>query len=279
MGLDYGIASTSEKLKPAEHEASALLHFALDSGISLIDTARAYGESERIIGRALNGRRSEFILLSKIRPGTREDVRRQAEESLRDLQSEVIDMMMIHAGAEQVLTDEETTVELQRQRELGRIRFIGASVYGPDAALAAIDSGWFDCLEIAYSVLDRRPERGVLEAARRADIGIIARSVLLKGALTARCKLLPETLASLKQCVRQLAAVAGSIDRLPGLAYRYVLGNEPPHSVLAGTSSLKELTECMAYAREGPLSAQQLDAIRAVQLDDDRWANPGNWPT
>ena len=62
IGMDYGIASP----RPDEKEAVRLLHRALDLGINFIDTARVYGESEAIIGRAIAERRKEFVLVSKV---------------------------------------------------------------------------------------------------------------------------------------------------------------------------------------------------------------------
>jgi aryl-alcohol dehydrogenase-like predicted oxidoreductase len=277
LGLDYGIAAPGETLKPDEREASEFLHFALDSGINLVDTARAYGESEQIVGKALRSRRTEFILLSKIRSGPGDQVRRHVYESLARLQTDVIDVMMIHCLADEITPDSETVGALLDLKKSGSIRFIGASVYGSAAAMAAIECGWFDCLEIAYNLLDRRPENGVLEAAHRADIGIIARSVLLKGALSERYKHLPEGLRELKDCVEKLAEAAGSLSSLPGMAYRYVLGHEPPHSVLVGTARRKEVNACVDYARKGALTSDQNRAIRGVSLTDDRWLNPGNW--
>src|SRR5215472_2980852 len=66
IGMAYGIAEDGESPPPDEAEASKLLHGALDFGVNLIDTARAYGESETIIGRALRDRRKEFFLVSKV---------------------------------------------------------------------------------------------------------------------------------------------------------------------------------------------------------------------
>src|SRR5260370_13235714 len=83
LGIDYGIAAGGEILRPAADEAARLLHRALDLGINLIDTARAYGESEDIIGRALEARRSEFHLVSKVQtfPGLAPDERRDPMEA------------------------------------------------------------------------------------------------------------------------------------------------------------------------------------------------------
>lgn len=279
LGLEYGIGSAGERLRPDEDEAAALLRCALEHGVNLIDTARAYGDSEAIIGRALRGRRGEFYLISKTpsQPGRPDEVARLVETSLRELQTSYLDVLMVHCRADEMLPDDGTLEAIERLREQGKVRFTGASVYPPEAAMACIRSGRFDCLEIACNMLDRRPEREVLAAASARDIGIVARSVLLKGALTARCRLLPHELDALRAAAEALAGIAGSIGRLPALAYRYVLSLEPPHTLLAGTARREELLACIGYAASGPLTAAELAAVRRIDCGE-RWLNPANWP-
>ncbi len=67
LGLDYGIAMPGEFGRPPIEEAIRLVHAAIDSGITLIDTARAYGESEAVLGQALRGRREQVVLATKVR--------------------------------------------------------------------------------------------------------------------------------------------------------------------------------------------------------------------
>ena len=262
-------------------DARELLHFALDRGINLIDTARAYGDAERIIGEALRKRRHEYVLVSKVlpKPGCPAEVTSQVDTSLAALQTDHIDVMMIHSRADQIELDDETFEQLDKSRQQGKIRFIGSSVYGPDAAEAAVASTRFDCIEVGYNLIDRRVEDDLLALAESMDVGVIARSVLLKGALSERCLLLPDTLASLKECIRRLAQVAGSTSQLPALAYRYVGCRPLPHSALIGTASHAEIDACIAYMKLGPLSAEEIQAIRSVRLEDERWLNPGNWPS
>ena len=280
IGLDYGISEHGEARRPTEQDAHDLLHFAVDHGINLIDTARAYGDAEAIIGRALKNRRSEYILASKVmpRPEAPSLVRTQLEESLAALQTDHVDIMMIHSRAEQIEPDTETLALIAQAQRDGLVRFIGTSVYGPDAAARAIECGWFDCVEVGYNALDRRIESRVLDLAERRDVGVIARSVLLKGALSERYTFLPESLAPLKHCVSELASIAGSVQKLPELAYRYVCNRPVPHSALAGTASRAELAACISYLESGPLSADQISAIQSVRLEDETLMNPGNWP-
>lgn len=278
LGLDYGIGGDR---RPSEQSACELLHFALDCGINLIDTARAYGDAERIIGRALKGRRSEYVLVSKAMP-TPEDplhVKHQVEESLAQLQTDHVDVMMVHCRGEQAFADEATVDTLERLRQEGKIRFLGASVYGPEGMKAAVESGWCDCVQVGYSALDRRIEAHALPLAIEKDIGVIARSVLLKGALSERYVELPAALDALKRSIEQLAGIAGSVARLPELAYRYVWSQPAPQSALIGTARRNEIEDCIRYLERGPLSPDEMQAIQQVQVAEKRWLNPGNWPS
>jgi aryl-alcohol dehydrogenase-like predicted oxidoreductase len=289
IGMAYGIAAEGERQPPDESEASKMLHLALDLGVNLIDTARAYGQSEAIIGRVLRERRSEFVLVSKVlsyhdqklsSAELREKITSSVHESLRLLQTDFIDVMMIHSAPVEVIDHGEALSVLQELKQAGHIRTIGASVYGEEAALAAIADGGYDCLQIAYNLLDRRPESRLFEAADRNDVGLVARSVLLKGALTERAQLLPDALIDLKRRVGAMHELATREKAsLPELAYRYVLSQPLPQSALVGASSSEELEQAIHFADRAPLSRELIEEIRAVPMPDAFYLNPGNWPT
>ena len=313
IGMDYGIQENGTAQKPDEREAVLLLNRALDLGVNLIDTARAYGQSEEIIGRALMGRRREYFLCSKVlakRGTVKQDVVDSLEQSLRLLKTDVIDIYMIHSATLDVIEDGGVADILNELRESGKFRFTGASIYGEDAALAAIASGSFeghaqdgrgikhpaegasefpsslaarsralcafDCLQIAHSALDRRPEARVLAAAQQANIGLMARSVLLKGVLTPRYHHLPETLSPLKDAARKLESLCDM--PLPELAYRYVLSRAQPHTALVGASGIHELEAAVLFAEKGPLPEDLIAKVQAVQLADETLLNPATWP-
>jgi 1-deoxyxylulose-5-phosphate synthase len=287
LGLDYGIRPVGQDARPEEAAAAALLNRALDAGINYIDTARAYGTSEQVIGRALHGRRGEYLLASKVSSFSKEQLPPQAlrervaasvEESLRALRTGTIDVMMVHSAAADALGPNPVWEALQKKRSAGDIRFVGASVYGEAAALEAMNTG-YDCLQIAYSVLDRRPEARVLREAAARDVGIVVRSVLLKGALTHRYRDLPEAMHSLKRAVEQMiAASSGEVESLPELAYRYVLAHSSAHTALVGTARVEEMDAAIGYASRGPLSDALVERIRELSAGDERWLNPANWP-
>src|SRR5206468_4280804 len=147
IGMPYGIARDGVAPPPDEAEASKLLHCALDLGVNLIDTARAYGESEAIIGRALRDRRKEFFLVSKVLSyhdqnldcaALRERITSSVHQSLALLQTDCVDVMMIHSAPVEAIKGGEALSILKKLKQQGHIRAVGASVYGEEAALAAI---------------------------------------------------------------------------------------------------------------------------------------------
>ena len=106
LGLDYGIRPTGADARPDEAAAARLLHRALDLGINYIDTARGYGASEQIIGRALRRRRAECVLATKVSTFHEEGLSGEplkqrliasVHESLAALATETIDIMMLHS--------------------------------------------------------------------------------------------------------------------------------------------------------------------------------------
>jgi 1-deoxyxylulose-5-phosphate synthase len=271
LGLDYGIGP--EARKPGESEAARILHRSLDLGINFIDTARAYGDAEAIVGRVLAGRRREFVLCTKAMPG--DDAVESVERSLRELQTDMLDIVMIHCRAGELEPPVDVAAGLERCREAGKLRFTGASVYGEAAALAAIEAG-FDCLQIAMNVLDRRMEARVLPEASRKNVGIVARSVLLKGVLSPRVVELPLELAPLKDAAMRLGA---PLAELPELAYRYLLAQNPPHTLLVGAGRVEEMEAAVRFASLGPLPAAQCEALRRdVAMLEDRFLTPAYWP-
>ena len=281
LGLDYGIPIQGSKRKPGAQDAMLILQSALDMGVRLIDTARTYGESEEIIGKAIGHRRREYVLASKVMPfpAEPERVRESVKKSLRALQTDVIDLMQIHCSVTDKLPDPSTTEALLQLKRSGEIRHLGASVYGEEAGLAAMATGHFDCLQVAYNALDRRPRNALLPIAAKTRMGILARSVLMKGALTERVDQLPEEFVSLRMAVRELERLAADeVECLPELAYRYALSEPAIDSVLAGVTSIRELEQSLRWADRGPLSPQLLDRIRVLPMLPEQILTPAYWP-
>ena len=286
LGLDYGIAGAGDHRRPDEAAAATLLNHALDIGVTFIDTARMYGEAEAIIGRAIGHRRSEYFLASKVATPAalrgaeaREHVRRSIETSLTALGTDHIDLMYSHSATVDEIAQGDVYAALDEARQAGKVRAVGASTYGEAAPLAAVKHGGYDCIQVAYNLLDRALEVEFLPAAQAANIGVVARSVLLKGALTHRYAYLPEVLADLRAASAHAQALAaGAGLSLPEAAYRYVLAHPAISSALVGTARTDELAETVGWAEAAPLPAGLLAALRQITLADPRQLSPANWP-
>lgn len=287
LGMEYGIADGRPLRAPSREEAARVLNQALDSGINYIDTARAYRASEDVIGWALKSRRSEYVLASKVtiqggpkgRGALREQMTASLEQSLRALQTSVIDVMQLHSVSAEHLRRGEGADVLQDFKKAGCIRFLGVTTYGEEAALAALEDGRFDCIQIAYNVLDREPENQVLPLAKAKDVGVVIRSVLLKGALTHRYRFLPAGLEDLKSAVEKLMAIVGEPEwSLPEFAYRFVLAHPSVSTALVGTASPVELNATVRYGAEGPPSPSWQAKARQVTVHDRQQLSPVNWP-
>ena len=160
------------------------------------------------------------------------------------------------------------------------MRFLGASVYGEANALAVIESGHFDVLQIPFNVLDQRMADAVLPAADAAGVGIVVRSAVLKGALTPKARYLPGPLERLRTAAERARdrLANGSWDDLPKAATRFCLSFPVVSSVLTGAKTAAELEAALQAEAEGPLNDAVLEAAAALGLDEEELLNPSYWP-
>jgi 1-deoxyxylulose-5-phosphate synthase len=291
LGLDYGIHAPGHFGRPPEEEAIRLVHAAMDAGINLIDTARAYGGSERVLGRALQDRRQQVVLATKMRTqrddGTTpsgEELRRQMldslDTSLRELQTDWVDIWQIHNLDQPLLAQIEGLVGIFNEvRGVGKVRWVGASTYGVEMPLAAVRSGIFDVVQVTYSVLDQRLADELFPLAAAQNVGVVVRSVLLQGVLTERGDYLPDHLEALRarsRRFRQLVAESGVGLSPAQVAIAFGLAHPQIDAVLMGVRTLTELTENL-QAVEATLPVDLLDQLYPLRLDDADLLNPGTW--
>jgi aryl-alcohol dehydrogenase-like predicted oxidoreductase len=172
-----------------DNASIATVHAALDAGINFFDTAEGYeeGQSERVLGRALVGKRDRALIATKVSPNhlRAADLYAACEGSLRNLQTDYIDLYMIHWPNWDVPL-EETAEALLRLKEQGKIRAIGVSNFAVQdlsdiVALAPCASN-----QLPYSLLWRVIEHEILPLCRRHDVSVICYSPLAQGLLTGR---------------------------------------------------------------------------------------------
>lgn len=289
LGLDYGIKKAGKSNRPDSDEAIYLLQRAVDKGINLFDTAPAYGCSEELLGRAVGPRSDCYIstkvsipaLNGKVLDGEKlqRAISSSIDRSLHTLHREILDIVQIHNATEEIIKQGDMADILLKARESGKIRFIGASVYGEEAALTAINVGCFDTVQIAYSLLDQRMAQRVFPAAKKAGVGIINRSSLLKGVLSSRAKWLPMELKTFKEASERIISSFGiSWDTLSQSAIRFCLSSEFIHTVLVGAANEQELDSAIKAAFEGLLDMDQLGMAKNFAMYEETLLNPSYWP-
>ena len=160
---------------------------AIDSGITLLDTAQAYRTSEATLGRALkDGYRERCFLATKVsRQYSRGDIENAIENSLQNLDVDYVDLYQIHSWNPQYPIEEsmETMARLQEQ---GKTRFIGVSNFNAAQMQIAYDIAPFHSNQPRYNMFDRNIEDEDLDFCRHTGIGILAHSPLGKGLLTGK---------------------------------------------------------------------------------------------
>jgi aryl-alcohol dehydrogenase-like predicted oxidoreductase len=268
---------------PDHDDSARVIHKALDAGINFIDTADAYGESEVAVGKALKGRRDSVVLATKFGRPVGDDPNHQgasrrwimtaAENSLRRLQTDYIDLYQVHRPDPS--TDvEETLSALSDLIHSGKVRVVGTSGL---PASDIIEAQWtaeqrglqrFRTEQPPYSILSRGIEREVLPVAQRYGMGILVWGPLAQGMLTGRARKGQQTdlrragLFTAFSDERRLDAV----ERIVALAEK--AGLPMTHLALAFAIAHPGVTSAII----GPHTMGQLDDLLAasdVSLTDD----------
>ncbi|MFP4066666.1 MAG: aldo/keto reductase [Spirochaetaceae bacterium] len=245
LGLGGAIAVAGDRDRAAKIVARAL-----DLGVSYIDTASQYGPSEANIGRVMRERRNEAFLASKTDDRSRDGTLRQFEQSLRNLQTDYLDLYQLHAihdraAFETARRPDGALTALEELREQGAVRYLGITAHKNAALLAELLSEYpFDCVLMSVNAADRHFDsmiKHALPVARDRNMGIIAMKV---------------------------ASYDGRIFRRGGIssmeeALGYTLSN-PVSTAIVGISSMRELEENVRIAREfEPFSDETMAELEA----------------
>lgn len=277
IGEEYGLYLPGESIRPTGAEAIRILRRAVDRGINLIDTAPSYGVSEEIIGKALEGCRETVYIATKVGAAAR-GIITSLESSLGRLRRDCIDLVQIHNPTADDLSRGEALEVLDGARRRGKLRAVGASVYGVEAAREAMALPGIDAIQVAYNLLDQRMAREVIPAAARRGVAVVVRSALLKGVLSERYRELPASLGALREKADAARAWAAGIDEtLPSAALRFCFSAKGVASVLLGVRKIAELEAGIDAALAPPLAAAEQASATVLAAGDDNLIDPRSW--
>ena len=293
LGADWGEVTDSDAL--------AVLHAALDEGVTLLDTADVYGDgrSEALIGRLLAERGTEGVLVAT-KMGRRADPHEPAAYSLQafrdwtdrsrsNLGVEVLDLVQLHCPPTPVYSDDRVFDALDQLVDEQRIAAYGVSVETVEEALTAIARPGVANVQVILNVFRRKPLERLLPAAAAAGVGVIARVPLASGLLSGKYDEsttfaaddhrsynrsgeafdVGETFSGVPfdvgvRAAREVAALTPEGASTAQLALRWVLDQPGVTAVIPGARSAEQARGNAAAAQLAPLGPDLQDALRGI---------------
>ena len=268
-----------------ETEAIRIIHEGLDLGINFLDTADLYnyGLNEKFIGKALQGKREQVVLATKVGNRWTEEkngwswdpskayIKEEVKESLRRLKTDYIDLYQLHGGTIEDNIDEviETFEELKQE---GIIRHYGISSIRPNVIRQYAERSNIVSVLMEYNILNRRPEEW-FPFLQEHNISVIARGSLAKGLLTSNNE---QKLAKVKEkdylsynydeakhIVSRVKEITNNRS-LTETALQYCLHTQAIAALIPGASSIDQLRENVKAGTTNSLTDEQYTHIQAI---------------
>ena len=273
FGVNYGINNTTGQVPL--NEVVEILKIAAKSGIKTLDTSSGYGESEMVLGKAMQESGTHFQLVSKY-PSSTVGVKETFGESLKKLGIDAIYGYMVHHFDfyQQYPDIYDVMKDLKVQ---GKIKKIGFSLYNVEQLQTLLDNNVeIDILQFPYNMLDRQFEP-YMSILKEKDVEIHTRSAFLQGLFFKEIGNLPERLKPLYGELKQLHDYANKKGvPMEQLALSFVYGNPLVDGVLIGVDNHNQL-EANIKAVSNPLTEADYETIRSVEVKEKELLNPVNW--
>jgi aryl-alcohol dehydrogenase-like predicted oxidoreductase len=282
-----------------EDESIRALNRAIELGVNFIDTARGYGESERIVGRVVRDHPGENLYVAtKVPPKNGiwpapdgvdpadafpgDHIRASLETSLRASGLESFDVLQFHVWSDEWLGRGDWLETIEDLKKEGKIRFFGVSVndYQDSNVLGLVRSGHLDTAQFIYNAFHQAPEEELLPACAEHGVGVIVRVPFDEGALTGQITAdttFPpgdfrnsyfggERRAEVDRRVTALIADLGiGREQLAEIALRYVLSQPAVSTVIPGMRTVRNVQ------RNTSLSESGLPAGQRAVIARHRW--------
>ncbi|MGA2353589.1 MAG: aldo/keto reductase [Terriglobales bacterium] len=294
LGMDYGIANRAGQ--PALPVAIRMVRQAVAHGVTALDTARAYGDAESVVGQALTGAwRSRVEVITKLDPlaslpqnATVNEVRAAVDDSVKRsceaLRSKTLSTLLLHRSSHHDAWGGAAWRRLLELRDDGTIGNLGASVYEPREALDLLQDMAITHLQIPMNVLDWRWRASGFDRAvvRRPDVVVHARSALLQGVLADSPPSLWPVSAGFDAaaCLRQLRKLTAEFGRqsMTDLCLAYVRSQPWITSVVVGCETLEQVDENLELLCRPKLTTEQCAELeRSLPEAPEDLLNPSQW--
>jgi aryl-alcohol dehydrogenase-like predicted oxidoreductase len=273
---------------------------ALDAGVNFIDTADVYGDgrSERLIARALSGRREDIYVATKagqrLDPHVAEGYNRRnleafVERSLKNLETDSLDLLQLHCPPTAVFSRPEVYGALDDLVTSGKIRHYGVSVEKVDEAVQAVEFPNVQSVQIIFNAFRQRPAESFFGLARQRQVGILARVPLASGLLSGKMKAdrvfpdddhrnfnrhgqsfdVGETFSGVDfetglEAVDELRRIVPEGASMAQFALRWILMFDEVTCTIPGAKNARQAAENARAAELPPLSPETMRQVRAI---------------
>ena len=284
LGMEYGISNKIGKLSPVK--ATEILKIASSEGINCYDTARAYGNSEQVLGEFLKKESKNNIVITKI-PNINEEsfeetynqIRKNISKSSFDLGINQIPICLLHEPT-RIDKDDNMIRSIIKLKKEGLVKKIGISTYTPKEAKEFLDIPQLDVIQIPLNIFDTRLiHNNLLKELNNEKIMIFARSVYLQGLIGMEINQIPLFLEKAKPHIKNLKIITEEFKmNIREMALTFVRDLEEISSVIIGIESPEQLHANIKFLNKKSLSIKVRDRL----MDEfsnlpEEIINPGIW--
>jgi aryl-alcohol dehydrogenase-like predicted oxidoreductase len=271
--IGFGCMSLSAN----DTENDQLINRAIEMGINFFDTADIYekGLNEIQVGKILKSKRDSLIIATKVGNVYKKDgsglewnpskkhILNAAEESLKRLQTDYIDLYQLHGGT---IEDniEETIDAFETLQQQGKIRYYGISSIRPGVIKKYILLSNIVSVMMQYSLLDRRPEETCLQLLKENNIGVLARGSIAKGLLINKpaTPFLNYSKDEVKKAATDIESISGKERSNAQTALHFVLNNKTITSAVAGIRTIDQLEDIAGTINTPEFSESEMNFLR-----------------
>jgi len=273
--MRYGIANRLGK--PDVSEVARMVSLAEANGICALDTARDYGDSERVIGEVVG---DGWQIVTKLTHDLGSDgasgVRGSFECSLEELRRAHVDVLLLHRPDQRNVAGVWTCLkDLQRSGRVGRL---GISATTPDDAIAALEDDEIEHIQVATSILDQRlARRGFFEMAKERGKSIHIRSAFLQGVAFLEAHEIPTHLTCLEAEIAKIDAFARERSVSRQAVFLQYLCGLPVDGVILGCESSEQLEQNIKWFADDVDAAALGELASAIAMCEERVLDPNQW--
>jgi aryl-alcohol dehydrogenase-like predicted oxidoreductase len=276
LGLDYGINNTLGK--PTKELVDEILLYAFNVGIRELDTAEAYGDSQKVIGDFLkNHPQSTFSITTKMHlKGS--SISNNIYKDLEELNVPFLDGYMFHNYKDYIQNPSLVELLLDFKKN-GLIKRLGVSLYTNEEAINTLINSEVDFIQIPFNILDNLNNRiEVLELANSRGIQVYVRSVFLQGLFFLDKSKYTNKLKPAIKYIDKIYQIANNYNlSIQELCLGYVLTNKYVSKVVIGVESLSQLKNNFEIINNINIPEEVIELINDIKVKETEILNPAFW--